>query len=1564
MKVFCYSFTYLRFCILFLSWLLIAGSTMAQNVRFSELSGDAGNNDGTNDGMVELTNDGATPIDVSCYVISNGEWVVVLPPSTFINPGEPFLIACSEGQNVGANPNPVPGSGLTCATCDFPNMPITFDVCDPANAAYVDWAASGFTIDNQADDDGDQIVLFDPSGSIVQAVQWGGGATAPTDNTAVQTGTYTLGTPGTGGSGLSSAQLPLALQAGGSCANSISYVMPQMGVAYENLTNASNAGGKAINNTVLQGCNSSFIYLNGDWQKTDHPNPGQLNDALAYQFSFSESLVQCPDLVDTNITATLEVYNWQAVTPGIMNAKGGIGSFVSFDGGVTQTPWDTYNRDDASGITTMTYTFPAAIGIQTLSLVWDDDKSSEFASTPSGSTSGTAVVNNTTPSDCYTIQQEQVIVAPIMMASTTDVTCPTDFPAGTVNIGSLISGGYNVTYELFDNGVSQGANSTGIFNIPDHFTGPITVVVTDGTGCTNPITIDIDNSCRQAPVCPANLALDACTTAPGSLCPGDDINLSLDATTVTGLPNGGVIEWVRVANATDDPYLSGTVVATQTISVTGSTPSGTPVINEILVDAQTETGSTYGEGWEIAGTPGTDIGCHYFTDGDFVVQIPAGTVIPADGFYVIGSTNSGASWNSDIDLLLTSTSIIPNLTNGGEYLAFFDASSTFLQGVTWGTPSTTNAPATTGAPTTANTGAGCAALPSYATIQNAVQVNSASFVNAGTASGTNENSIELDMDMNGSWQLSAAPGSTLNTLGTSNTGASAAVTMLTPTCATYTVPADACNSTIHIRPRIVPVDDACGNPTLAALSYDVVCPTITVSDGVTVCAPAMGTAAITATNTGGGDVSVTLIRLSDASTYGPFIRMGDGDILATGLPAGEFQIQTASVMGACAPSTSGTATIQINPAPDITLSGMIEVCPGLIAEIPFTINAGTLPFQISYNIDAGTNQTVEVFSNQLNIPTTGLASGARMLNIVALSDDNNCTGTASGNVTINVLTPPDLASIPTQNNACPATTVNLTNISIVDNNSTTGSLSYHTTLSGAQTDNATDLVPDPNAVGAGTFYIRKETAQGCFDVASVEVTISTCICADPPSVVITETNVNVCGTSVATLNYTVTNGPASLMSNGTGTLSTNTLSDGTSTFTYTPAAGDIGNTVTITATIADPDGVAPCTNSTDVVTITVNPLPSAFNVTGGGAFCMGGAGVAVGLDDSETGVNYQLQLDGSNVGAAVPGTGNAISFGNQTQAGVYTVVATNAATNCTQNMTGNVTVIINPLPSAFNVTGGGTFCMGGAGVAVGLDDSETGVNYQLQLDGSNVGAAVPGTGNAISFGNQTQAGVYTVVATNAATNCTQNMTGNVTVIINPLPSAFNVTGGGTFCMGGAGVAVGLDDSETGVNYQLQLDGFNVGAVVPGTGNAISFGNQTQAGVYTVVATNAATNCTQNMSGSAMVVVNSVTPGTISGSQTVCITKDPEAFSALAPATGSNIEYQWESSTTNCDNGFSPILDATAATFDPMKGQFTVTTYFRRRAISTLNGVACEAVSNCIVLTVLNVDCGAFPWNGN
>jgi subtilisin-like proprotein convertase family protein len=328
-------------------------------------------------------------------------------------------------------------------------------------------------------------------------------------------------------------------------------------------------------------------------------------------------------------------------------------------------------------------------------------------------------------------------------------------------------------------------------------------------------------------------------------------------------------------------------------------------------------------------------------------------------------------------------------------------------------------------------------------------------------------------------------------------------------------------------------------------------------------------------------------------------------------------------------------------------------------------------------------------------------------------------------------------------------------------------------------------------------------------------------------------------------------------------------------------------------------------NMTGSATIIVNPLPTPHAITGGGAYCVGGTGTAVGLNSSDLGINYQLYRGATAVGSPVAGTGIAISFGLQTAAGTYSVLATNATTGCTRGMIGTVTITIVALPTVYSVTGGGHYCAGGTGVTVGLSSSQAGVSYQLYNGAAVAGAPVTGTGTAISFGSYTDAGTYTVLATNG-TGCTSNMTGSATIVIDPLPTVFNLTGGGVYCEGGSGVAIGLDGSQSGFSYQL-YNGGTIGSPVTGTGGPISFGLQTIAGSYMVIATNLATGCGAAMTGSASIFINPIVPPTVSIisslGDTVCAGSFV-TFTAVPVNGGFSPTYQWTVNGTATGTGTS------------------------------------------------------------
>ena len=178
-------------------------------------------------------------------------------------------------------------------------------------------------------------------------------------------------------------------------------------------------------------------------------------------------------------------------------------------------------------------------------------------------------------------------------------------------------------------------------------------------------------------------------------------------------------------------------------------------------------------------------------------------------------------------------------------------------------------------------------------------------------------------------------------------------------------------------------------------------------------------------------------------------------------------------------------------------------------------------------------------------------------------------------------------------------------------------------------------------------------------------------------------------------------------------------------------------------------------------------------------------GVVVGLSNTNLLINYQLLQSGVPVGSPLAGTGGAISFGLQTVVGTYTVVATNSITGCTNNMTGSRDSNDQPAPDRLYGNRWWQLLCRWCRRSCNAHTSDALINYQLFNGSIAVGGTAAGTGTALDFGIFTAAGTYTVTATNSVTGCTSNMGGSATIIINPLPSVYTVTGGGSYCAGGS-----------------------------------------------------------------------------------------------------------------------------------------------------------------------------------
>ncbi|MCB9331718.1 MAG: hypothetical protein H6574_11590 [Lewinellaceae bacterium] len=210
-------------------------------------------------------------------------------------------------------------------------------------------------------------------------------------------------------------------------------------------------------------------------------------------------------------------------------------------------------------------------------------------------------------------------------------------------------------------------------------------------------------------------------------------------------------------------------------------------------------------------------------------------------------------------------------------------------------------------------------------------------------------------------------------------------------------------------------------------------------------------------------------------------------------------------------------------------------------------------------------------------------------------------------------------------------------------------------------------------------------------------------------------------------------------------------------------------------------------------------------------------------------------------------------------------------------LTVNITTTTPP-QGLFSLTGGGSGCTG-ANIEVGLDGSETGVLYQLLLDGINTGSPLAGTGSALSFGYQTVAGTYTVVANPVGASCPADMNGTAPIIYDPLLApAVLVSSNGPVCEGGTDLELyesggeAISWSWTGPNGFAAPDQ-NPVIVNPATANS---------GTYTVMVSSG-NGCTNSQSVD--IAIHEVPQVSCPADLSVCISDLPLDLSALGAAPG-------------------------------------------------------------------------------
>jgi uncharacterized protein YjdB len=709
----------------------------------------------------------------------------------------------------------------------------------------------------------------------------------------------------------------------------------------------------------------------------------------------------------------------------------------------------------------------------------------------------------------------------------------------------------------------------------------------------------------------------------------------------------------------------------------------------------------------------------------------------------------------------------------------------------------------------------------------------------------------------------------------------------------------------------------------------------------------------------------SMLTLADVSTGGSW-SAGATSVVSVGLSTGivtGVNAGTAVVTYSVAAGCFATALVTVNPLPS-TISGSSSVCVGssvTLSSAPAgtwgsgaggtaSINsAGVLAGVsvgtafITYTLPTGCSNIITVAVNPLPAGITG-ADAVCVGSAITLSDGTSGGSWSSTAVTISVGASGVITGVttggavvtytlPTGCFTTKAITINPLPAAIVGSSvvcqGNSATLTDGTPGGAWSSGDATIVIASGSGVvsgvTAGTVSISYTLSTGCFATRAFTVN---------PQLPITGSAL-ICLGAVTPLSNSVSGGVWT---------SSNTSLATIGSVTGMIVGASLGMAV---ISYSLPTG---CASS---IVVTVYPVPTAItgamslcqgrsttlsNATGGGSWSSGATSIAtVGASSGDV----------SGVGA---GTVN-----------VFYVLSTGCSSSAV--------LTVNPLQP---ITGPGALCMGTSAAFLNAVPGGT-------WSSSTSGVVTVGTSSGIGAAHTAGTAIISYML---STGCLATM--NVTV--NALPSVYNVTGGGAYCIGGTGVPVGLGSSSIGVTYKLYKDTTNLGGLI-GTGSALDFGLQTAAGTYTVIAISSVTGCYQAMNDSAVVSVSGfVTPAVSIASfihDSACFAM-PTVFYAYASGGGSAPVYSWRvngvlTAGTSSNYTFVPaagdvvsctmISNAVCRTTDSASASIAVTIVpLVTPSVSlmlTPNDTVCEFTS--VALTPVNVNGGyapSFAWIKN
>lgn len=353
----------------------------------------------------------------------------------------------------------------------------------------------------------------------------------------------------------------------------------------------------------------------------------------------------------------------------------------------------------------------------------------------------------------------------------------------------------------------------------------------------------------------------------------------------------------------------------------------------------------------------------------------------------------------------------------------------------------------------------------------------------------------------------------------------------------------------------------------------------------------------------------------------------------------------------------------------------------------------------------------------------------------------------------------------------------------------------------------TDNAIKPKPLVSTTYSVIVTGSNGCKSTTSKTITVN-----QFPSLNVTPSST--CGPGTVTLSASTTPNTSTINWYNAFTGGPSLATGSTYSPTISTSTDYFVDATLNSCTTSPRTKVTAVVNTVPAVTLGSNPSVCYGTTSAGIAYSQltGGANqYSINFNDAANAAGF-MDVSNTNLPTNIP-----IVLPSNAASGTYnaTLKVRNKDTNC-ESVEYPISVTVKPLPNSAFTLGDPVICNEQTATII-QSGSESGVNYQLQLtsNSDNVGAAVSGTGNTISYSvNPNVSTNYKVIATR--NGCSVVLTDQAVVTVKPLPIP-TITGPIIVCAKNQG---NVYLTQSGMSdYTWFVSGGEFDSNVPPTGNS-------------------------------------------------------------------------------------------------------------------------------------------------